>query len=67
LDYYGYSYDIVEVNSITKKQLDWSSYKKVPQIAIQIPSANNPEQYDEQIIVNIFIYLKLNICSSKLF
>ena len=53
MDYFGYSYDIVEVNSITKKQLNWSSYKKVPQIAIQVPSATNPEQYDDQIIVNI--------------
>ena len=30
LDYYGFSYDVVEVNSVTKKQLKWSKYKKVP-------------------------------------
>ncbi|KAL8562399.1 hypothetical protein ACOMHN_066113 [Nucella lapillus] len=30
LDYYGYSYDVVEVNSVTKKQLKWSDYRKVP-------------------------------------
>ncbi|KAK7495742.1 hypothetical protein BaRGS_00012962 [Batillaria attramentaria] len=30
LDYYGFSYDIVEVNSVTKKQINWSKYKKVP-------------------------------------
>ena len=30
LDYYGFSYDVVEVNSVTKKQLKWSNYKKVP-------------------------------------
>ncbi len=57
MDYYGYSYDVVEVNSITKKQLDWSSYKKVPQIAIQVPSLTKPDEYDEQIIVYINLYL----------
>ena len=30
LDYYGISYNVVEVNSVTKKQLKWSDYKKVP-------------------------------------
>lgn len=30
LDYYGYSYDVVEVNSVSKKQIKWSNYKKVP-------------------------------------
>lgn len=48
LDYYGYSYDIVEVNSITKSQLDWSNYKKVPQVCIQLPSTTNPEEYDDE-------------------
>ena len=52
LDYYGYSYDIVEVNSINKKQTDWSSYKKVPILAIQIPSTNDPDKYEEEIMVD---------------
>lgn len=56
LDYYGYSYDIVEVNSINKKQLDWSSYKKVPTLAIQIPSSENPDNYEEKIFVNNIIF-----------
>ena len=30
LDYYGFAYDIVEVNSVTRKQIKWSDYKKVP-------------------------------------
>lgn len=30
MDCHGFSYDIVEVNSVTKKELGWSSYKKVP-------------------------------------
>ncbi|XP_076436452.1 prostaglandin E synthase 2-like [Babylonia areolata] len=34
LDYYGFSYDVVEVNSVTKKQIKWSNYKKVPIILV---------------------------------
>ena len=30
LDYYGFPYKVVEVNSVTKKQLKFSEYKKVP-------------------------------------
>ncbi|EFN78959.1 Prostaglandin E synthase 2 [Harpegnathos saltator] len=30
LDYYGLSYDIVEVNPVFRKEIRWSSYKKVP-------------------------------------
>ena len=36
LDFYGLSYNIVEVNPVTKKQLYWSAYKKVPTIIAKI-------------------------------
>ncbi len=36
LDYFGYSYDIVEVNSLTKKQLDWSPGYKVKYAKINL-------------------------------
>jgi microsomal prostaglandin-E synthase 2 len=52
LDYFGYSYDIVEVNSLTKHQLDWSSYKKSPIVVIQVPSKDNPNEYDQVVEVN---------------
>ncbi|KAK7094601.1 hypothetical protein V1264_006135 [Littorina saxatilis] len=35
LDYYGFSYDLVEVNSVTKKQIKWSDYRKVPILAVE--------------------------------
>jgi glutaredoxin-related protein len=42
LDYYGYTYDIVEVNSVTKNQLNWLNGKKmVPCLGIQIPNEKN--------------------------
>jgi len=30
LDYFGFSYDVIEVNSVLRKQVKWSKYKKVP-------------------------------------
>ena len=30
LDYYGFAYNVVEVNFVTRKQIKWSNYKKVP-------------------------------------
>ena len=30
LDYYGFSYNIVEVNPVLRQQIKWSEYKKVP-------------------------------------
>lgn len=35
LDYYGMSYNIVEVNSVTKKQIKWSDYRKVPIVVVE--------------------------------
>lgn len=35
LDYYGISYDIVEVDSVFRQQLNWTKYKKVPIVLIK--------------------------------
>nr|CAG4646369.1 EOG090X08KD [Macrothrix elegans] len=35
LDFLGLSYNIVEVNPITKSQLKWSNYKKVPVLVVK--------------------------------
>lgn len=50
LDYFGYNYDIVEVNSISKKQLDWSKYKKVPVVTVQFPTKDNPDVYEDEFV-----------------
>jgi hypothetical protein len=45
---------VVEVNSLTKKQLDWSmGYKGVPVLAVQIPSEENPGEYEKEIVVSL--------------
>jgi len=35
LDYYGFNYDVIEVNSVLRKQVKWSKYKKVPIVVVQ--------------------------------
>ncbi len=30
LDYYGFAYRVVEVNSVSRTQIKWSDYRKVP-------------------------------------
>ena len=35
LDYFGFNYDVVEVNSVMRTQVKWSKYKKVPIVVVQ--------------------------------
>ncbi len=36
LDYYGISYDVIEVNPVLRQQIKWSAYKKVPILLIRV-------------------------------
>nr|CAG4647171.1 EOG090X08KD [Megafenestra aurita] len=36
LDFAGLSYNVIEVNPVTKKQLRWSAYKKVPIVLVKV-------------------------------
>lgn len=42
LDYYGISYDVVEVNPVLRKQISWSEYKKVPIVVAKTSSGYQP-------------------------
>ena len=35
LDYFGLSYDVIEVNSVLRKEVKWSKYKKVPIVVVE--------------------------------
>ena len=35
LDYFGFNYDVIEVNSVMRTQVKWSKYKKVPIVVVQ--------------------------------
>ncbi|KAK6194700.1 hypothetical protein SNE40_000283 [Patella caerulea] len=51
LDYYGFSYDVVEVNSVTKKQIKWSNYKKVPIVVVDDAGEGGPIQLNESSVI----------------
>ncbi len=64
LDYYGFSYDVVEVNSVSRKQLKWSKYKKVP---ILVVDGQGPDGYVVCIhfhVWNSFLKMAFRINSS---
>ena len=35
LDYYGVAYDVIEVETLKRTQLKWSSYRKVPLLVME--------------------------------
>lgn len=46
LDYYGISYDVVEVNSVKRTEIKWSKYKKVPLLVIETPDGKTVQLND---------------------
>ncbi|XP_034183884.1 prostaglandin E synthase Su(P) [Osmia lignaria lignaria] len=58
LDYYGISYDIVEVDPVLRKEISWSSYKKVPILLAQIDSGYEPLHDSSMIISLLASHLK---------
>ena len=36
LDYFGLSYEVVEVNSVMRTQVKWTKYKKVPIVVVEV-------------------------------
>eukprot|EP00095_Tigriopus_kingsejongensis_P009876 maker-scaffold1136_size60149-snap-gene-0.9 protein:Tk09876 transcript:maker-scaffold1136_size60149-snap-gene-0.9-mRNA-1 annotation:"prostaglandin e synthase 2" len=52
LDYYGLNYDVIEVNSVTKKQVKWSDYKKVPILVVESPNGQKIKLTDSTMIIS---------------
>lgn len=52
LDYYGISYDVVEVNPVLRKEIKWSSYKKVPILLAKVNDGYQPLN-DSSVIMSL--------------
>ncbi|CAL8069386.1 unnamed protein product [Orchesella dallaii] len=53
LDFFGISYDIVEVNPVLRSQIKWSqTYKKVPILVVQTPQGEILQLNDSTMIVS---------------
>lgn len=56
LDYYGLSYDVVEVNPVMRKEISWSSYKKVPIVLTSVSGGYQPLN-DSSMIISLLASL----------
>jgi len=62
LDYYGYGYEVVEVNPVTRRQIKFSTtYKKVPIVVFQ---EDNQQVNDSSVIVSLLASLRQGRCKS---
>ncbi|XP_011632769.1 prostaglandin E synthase 2 [Pogonomyrmex barbatus] len=57
LDYYGISYDVVEVDPVLRKEIGWSSYKKVPILLTKVEEGYQPLNDSTMIISLLASYL----------
>jgi len=52
LDYFGFNYDVIEVNSVMRTQMKWSSYKKVPTLVIETADGEVIQLVDSSMIIS---------------
>ncbi|KAG7202393.1 hypothetical protein KM043_018709 [Ampulex compressa] len=57
LDYYGLSYDVVEVDPVLRKEIAWSSYKKVPILLVKTSKGYQPLNDSSMIVSVLTTYL----------
>lgn len=57
LDYYGISYDVVEVNPAFRKEIKWSSYQKVPILLAKVKDGYQPLNDSSMIVSVLASYL----------
>ncbi|CAK9811084.1 Prostaglandin E synthase 2 [Anthophora plagiata] len=58
LDYYGISYDVVEVDPVLRREISWSSYKKVPILLTKVECGYQPLNDSSMIISLIASHLR---------
>lgn len=56
LDHHGFSYNVIEVNSVRRSQIKWSQYKKVPILVIE-----NNENKDDFTVSFFLIFAGFSI------
>jgi len=58
LDYYGLNYDVIEVNSVTRKQMRWSkTYKKVPVLVAELENGQKYQLVDSTALISTLFSL----------
>ncbi|XP_015586173.1 prostaglandin E synthase 2 [Cephus cinctus] len=57
LDYYGISYDVVEVDPVLRNEIKWSNYKKVPILLAKVDKGYQPLNDSSMIVSLLSSYL----------
>ncbi|XP_071452329.1 prostaglandin E synthase 2 [Hetaerina americana] len=57
LDYYGFSYSVIEVNPVLRQQIKWSEYKKVPILLAKVENVYQQMNDSSVIISALTTYL----------
>ncbi|XP_046401099.1 prostaglandin E synthase 2 [Ischnura elegans] len=57
LDYYGFSYSVIEVNPVLRQQMKWSEYKKVPILLAKVENGYQQMNDSSVIISALTTYL----------
>ncbi|KAK2588313.1 hypothetical protein KPH14_004330 [Odynerus spinipes] len=57
LDYYGISYDVVEVDPVLRREISWSSYTKVPILLVKVKNGYQPLNDSSMIISLLASYI----------
>lgn len=57
LDYYGISYDVVEVDPVLRQEISWSSYRKVPILLVKVKDGYQPLNDSSMIISLLASYI----------
>lgn len=58
MDYYGLSYDVVEVDPVLRKEISWSSYRKLPILLMQTEFGYQPLNDSSMIISLLASHIK---------
>lgn len=58
MDYYGISYDVIEVDPVLRREISWSSYKKVPILLVQVKDGYQPLNDSSMIISLLSSYMQ---------
>ncbi|KAK9711413.1 Glutaredoxin [Popillia japonica] len=58
LDYYGISYDIIEVDPVLRQSIKWSTYKKVPILVANVGDSYQPLNDSSMIISALTSYMQ---------
>ncbi|XP_057435076.1 uncharacterized protein LOC130727835 isoform X1 [Lotus japonicus] len=71
LDYYDVPYKVVEVNPMSKKEIKWSDYKKVPILTVDgeqmVDSSGSKPPYQSLSVILLSVNVVLNLNSLILF